>query len=147
VGSNKCPNCGLVNFAGAEVCKRCQTLLTVGSSEPITTAAGYEDERPHYRDGPSEYYPQSGPYSLGTENRSSYRWVVKALLASVVLFFLTVAAVFMWTLITTGVSDFSKGWSGEFSSAQYEQIGRRTSYIFWAELVIVWIFFYRRRND
>jgi len=147
VGSIKCVNCGLVNFAGAEVCKRCQEPLTEGASSPSFEPDAYADDRPYYRGGPAEYYAEPHRYSLETNTRSSFRWVVKALLVSIVLFFLTTVGVFMWALITTGVTEFSKGWSGEFSSEQYQQIGRRTAYIFWVELIIVWLFFYRRRND
>lgn len=145
--SIKCPNCGLVNFAGAEVCKRCQEPLIEGASQPITEPAAYPEERPHYRSGPPEYYTGPSRYSLETHHRSSYRWVVWACLVSIILFFLTAMGVYMWTLITTGVKEFSKGWSGDFSPEQFQQIGRRTAYIFWVELVIVWVFFYRRRED
>lgn len=126
MASIKCPNCGLVNFAGAEVCKRCQ--------EPLI-------------EGPTEYYTQPGRYSLETNTRSSYRWVVKACLVSIILFFLTAVLVYLWMLITTGVNEFSKGWSGDFAPEQLQQIGRRTAYIFWVELIIVWLFFSRRRED
>jgi hypothetical protein len=136
-----------MNFAGAEACKRCQEPLTEGASSPIIEPAAYEDDRPHYRDGPTGYYAEPYRYSSETNTRLSFRWVVKALLVSIILFFLTVMGVFMWALITTGVTEFSKGWSGDFSPAQWQQIGRRTTYIFWVELIIVWGFFYRRRAD
>ena len=147
MGSIKCPNCGLVNFAGAEVCKRCQEPLTEGPSQPIIEPTAYEEERPHYRGGPTEYYAEPSRYSLETNTRWSYRWVVMACLVSIILFFLTTVVVFMWTVITTGVNEFSKGWSGDFSPEQLQQIGRRTGYIFMVEMILVWLFFYRRRED
>lgn len=42
MNSNRCPQCGLVNFADAEVCKRCGATLSVPAAEASTTAPAAE---------------------------------------------------------------------------------------------------------
>ena len=121
MSSTKCRACGLTNFSSAVVCRRCN-------------------------------YPLFGPaaqagHSQGPRRRKSRRWILNAVLASIVLAVVLLFAVYMLTLILTTqeATVTQNGWT-DFTPEQLEKIGFRYGIGLFIGLLIVWGFFYSRRD-
>ena len=121
MSSTKCRACGLTNFSSAVVCRRCQFPLFGG--------------------GPPADYASANP------RRKSRRWILNAVIASIVLAVVLLFAVYMLTLILTTqeATVTQNGWT-DFTPKQLETIGFRYGIGLFIGLLIVWGFFYSRRD-
>lgn len=121
MASTKCRACGLTNFSSAIVCRRCN-------------------------------YPLFGPaaqagLSQAPQRRRSRRWILNAVIASIVLAVVLFFAVYMMTLILTTqeATATQNGWT-DFTPEQLQKIGFRYGIGLFIGLLIVWGFFYSRRD-
>ena len=121
MSSTKCRACGLTNFSSAVVCRRCQYPLFGG--------------------GPPAGYASANP------RRKSRRWILNAVIASIVLAVVLLFAVYMLTLILTTqeATVTQNGWT-DFTPEQLEKIGFRFGIGLFIGLPLVWWFFYSRRD-
>lgn len=121
MSSTKCRACGLTNFSSAVVCRRCQYPLFGGG-------------------------PPAG-HDLANRRRTSRRWILNAVIASIVLAVVLLFAVYMLTLILTTqeATVTQNGWT-DFTPEQLEKIGFRYGIGLIIGLLIVWAFFYSRRD-
>ncbi len=118
MSSTKCRACGLTNFSSAIVCRRCQYPL-FGQGAP-----------PAYQRKPSQ------------------RWIVNAVLVSIILAVVLLFAVYFLSLIFTfqDPEQLRDGWVN-FTPEQYRTMGFRYGLVLLPSLILVWRFFYRRRDQ
>lgn len=118
MSSTKCRACGLTNFSSAVVCRRCQ--------HPLFGAAAQAGE------------PQ---------RRRSRRWILNAAIVSVILAVVLLFGIYFFTLITTfqDPDQLQDGWV-HFTPAQMRRMGSRYGALLIIGLVVVWWFFYARRD-
>ncbi|HJU56244.1 MAG TPA: hypothetical protein VJ715_16800 [Pyrinomonadaceae bacterium] len=121
MASTKCRACGLTNFSSAIVCRRC--------NYPLFGAAAQADSQPAQR-------------------RPSRRWILNAVIASIVLAVVLLFAIYTLTLILTTqeATVTQNGWT-DFTPEQLEKIGFRYGIGLIIGLLIVWAFFYSRRHN
>ena len=121
MASTKCRACGLTNFSSAIVCRRCN-------------------------------YPLFGPaaqagLSQVPQRRRSRRWMLNAAIISVVYMVVLFFGLYVLTLIFTfeDPDQLRNGWV-HFTPAQMRTMGSRYRIGLIIGLVIVWGFFYARRD-
>lgn len=118
MSSTKCRACGLTNFSSAVVCRRCHYTL-FGVPQP-----------PAHR------------------RRPSRRWILNAVIVSVILAVALLFAIYFLTLLLTfeDPAQLRHGWV-HFTPEQLETMGRRYGLVLIPALLLVWRFFYRRRDN
>ncbi|HWT01632.1 MAG TPA: hypothetical protein VN256_15405 [Pyrinomonadaceae bacterium] len=121
MSSTKCRACGLTNFSPAVVCGRC-------------------------------HYPLFGPaaqagYLQAPQRRKSRRWILNAAIASVVLMVVLLFGLYFLTLIFTfqDPEQLQGGWV-HFTPRQMRTMGSRYRVLLIIGLVIVWGYFYWRKD-
>ena len=117
MSSTKCRACGLTNFSSAVVCRRCQ-------------------------------YPLFGvPKPPAHRRRTSRRWMLSAMIVSVILAIVLLFAIYFLTLLLTfeDPAQLRNGWE-DFTPEQLRTMGFRYGLALIPTLLIVWWFFYRRRD-
>jgi len=121
MASTKCHACGLTNFSSAIVCRRC--------NYPLFGPAAQANSQPAHR-------------------RPSRRWILNAVIASIVLAVVLLFAIYTLTLILTTqeATVTQNGWT-DFTPEQLEKIGFRYGIGLIIGLLIVWAFFYSRRHN
>ena len=121
MSSTKCRACGLTNFSSAVVCRQCQYPLF-----GVAAQAGRNAAPP---------------------GRTSRRWILNAVIASVILAVVLFFAIYFFTLIFTfqDPTQLEGGWA-HFTPEQLETIGFRYGIGMFIGLLIVWGFFYSRRD-
>lgn len=121
MSSTKCRACGLTNFSSAVLCRQCQYPLFGVAAQ--------------------------GPGSQAPLRRTSRRWILSAAVVSVVLAVVLLFGIYFFTLITTfqDPEQLQDGWV-HFTPAQMRRMGSRYGALLIIGLVIVWWFFYARRN-
>lgn len=122
MSSTKCPACGLTNFSSAVVCRRCQYPLFGGD--------------------PQARRSQSFPV------RTSRRWILNAVIVSIILAVVLLFAVYFFTTIfdMQDPNLMQRGWA-DFAPDQLYRIGWRWGIAMFIGLPIVWWFFYSRRHN
>jgi hypothetical protein len=121
MSSTKCRACGLTNFSSAVRCRQC--------GFPLFGAAA-----------------QAG-LSPTPQRRRSRRWIVNAAIVSVVFMVLLFVGLYFFTLIFTfqDPNQLQGGWV-HFTPGQLRTMGSRYGAGLIIGLVIVWGFFYARRD-
>jgi hypothetical protein len=121
MSSTKCRACGLTNFSSAVVCRRCHYPLFGGAAP-----AGL---------------------SPAPRRRRSRRWVVNAAIVSVVFMVVLFFGLYFFTLIFTfqDPNQLQNGWV-HFTPGQLRTMGSRYGALLIIGLVIVWGYFYARRD-
>ncbi len=118
MSSTKCRACGLTNFSSAVVCRRCQ-------------------------------YPLFGVAAQvgGPPRRSSDRWILNAAIVSVILAVVLLFGLYFFTLITTfqDPEQLQDGWV-HFTPRQLRRMGSKYVALLIIGLVVVWGYFYWRRD-
>ncbi len=120
MASTKCRACGLTNFSSAIVCRRC--------NYPLFGPAAQASSQPAHRS-------------------PSRRWILNAVIASIVLAVVLLFAIYTLTLILTTqeATVTQNGWT-DFTPEQLEKMGFRYGIGLIIGLLIVWAFFYSRRH-
>lgn len=121
MSSTKCRACGLTNFSSAVVCRQCHYPLFGGG-------------------------PEAG-YVPANRRRTSRRWILNAALTSLVLAVILFFALYFFTLIYAYQDTAMRqtGWM-YFSPAEMRTMGRRYGFGLIIMLLVVWGFFYSRRD-
>ena len=118
MSSTKCRACGLTNFSSAVVCRNCRASLFGVPPPPAYT------------------------------RRQSRRWILNALIVSIILAVVLLFAVYFLTLLLTfeDPAQLRNGWE-DFTPQQLKTIGFRYGLALIPTLLLVWRFFYRRRDQ
>ena len=125
MASLKCPSCGFTNFADAPECKRCRIPLGASFNE-------------------AEYYYPAAQQSYAPR-KTSWRWAVYATLTSIVLSVILFFGIFFYSFLSTATTGPMN--PTVMSPQQLELVGRRFGIALIIELLVVWRYFFRRRDN
>lgn len=130
----KCPACGWTNFATRVVCDNCQARLPNSSAVPAgKRAAG------------GSYGQQS--QRTQRSQRASKRWALNAALTSVAAAVVLLPIIFITTTVSTLTNPTQETAQPGVPPPHTQAVSYRYGWVLMMVFVVIWAFFYYRREE